>query len=111
VITKTDAVYRREHSEWQSRYDCAQDNIADLDRNTRLKKLLGDKHDDIMDPKVTDQSAWRTASRPPLGARQNPWAGEQKSSNKRESDVAESEQAVENNKSKQEDQVVDLTSE
>jgi hypothetical protein len=111
VITRINAVYRREHAEWQSRYGCAKDHVTDLARNPCLKKLLGDKYADIFELKVTDQSAWRTALRPPLRARQNPSAAAQKSSKKRKSDGADSEPVPENKKPKPEDQVVDLTSE
>jgi len=111
VIRKTHAQYRREHVEWKSRYDTAKENMSDLARNPCLKKLLGDRYDEIMDLKVTDQSALRTNPSTPLGSRENPSAGAQKQdSKKRKSDLADPTHGAENKKPRKKE-VVDLTSE
>ncbi len=111
VITKTDALYRREHAEWESRRAVAKGNLNSIAGNGWLKKLLQGRYDEIMDLKVTDTSVNESASKQ-LGELPNPPARTQKDSKKRKSDpkLADAGQAKENKKPRQAE-VVDLTSE
>ncbi|ERF75102.1 hypothetical protein EPUS_07791 [Endocarpon pusillum Z07020] len=55
VITKVHEQYVQEHSQWQNRFDFAKKHIRNLDSNPWLKHLLGDKHDEILNLKITDR--------------------------------------------------------
>ncbi len=111
VITKTDALYRRDHAEWESRRAIATSNLKDIAGNGWLKNLLQGRYDEIMELRVTDPLVNESASKQ-LGQLPNPPAGTRKDNKKRKSDakLAEAGQAKENKKPRQAE-VVDLTSE
>ncbi|KAF7504267.1 hypothetical protein GJ744_002525 [Endocarpon pusillum] len=54
-IRKVPGQYVEAHSQWKYRFDCARKRIRNLDSNPWLKHLLGDKHDEIFNLKITDR--------------------------------------------------------
>lgn len=106
VITKIHTKYLQEHAQWQDRFDRARACIRNLDSNPWLKQLLGDKHDEIVNLKVTHRPLPTVSSYP---SRINKPSAEQAFGNKRKEPESKDDGAADQTK-RRKIAVIDLTS-
>jgi 2OG-Fe(II) oxygenase superfamily len=55
IITKVHGEYQKQHSQWLSQFRRVKGSLDNLDSNPWLKSLLGDKHDEIANLRITDR--------------------------------------------------------